>query len=334
MIERPSAKKMTKTNCISCGRIEAEELIVNERLTYFCCDFCGHCELAASSTRRDTFETAQEKYFSQNLQSLENIPENQDAEISMSRIGIVRSWLSLNSSILEVGPGLGSFARRLSKEGSKVTLVEHSAVLANLLSKEKEFIVYTGEFEKLRIEQDMFDGFCSFHVIEHVVDTQAHLRAGFKIVTPGGIAFVATPNSRSWQQRLFPKLSPNFDSAHLRVFSPFSLKKVCKDAGWEVLYCHTPEYISGWLRVATKILRLARGEDSEETAGKYAGNKSMILLSLLKLVRVASLPLRALQSRMAGGNEIFIILRKPTSSKNSENFHKSSFLNSESVFPI
>jgi 2-polyprenyl-3-methyl-5-hydroxy-6-metoxy-1,4-benzoquinol methylase len=325
---------MTKVKCISCGRSKVEELKINERLTYYCCESCGHCELAASSTRRDTFETAQKKYFSQNLQSLENIPKNQDTEISKSRIGIVKSWLSLNSNILEVGPGLGSFARSLSKEGSKVTLVEHSSLLADLLSKQKEFVVHTGEFEKLRIEQDMFDGFCSFHVIEHVVDTEAHLRAGFNIVSPGGVAFVATPNARSWQQRLFPKLSPNFDSAHLRVFSPLSLKKVCEEAGWEVLYCHTPEYLSGWLRVATKILRLARGEGSEETAGKYAGNKSIIFLYLLRLMGVASLPLRALQSRLRGGNEIFIVLRKPTSSKDSENFHENSFVKPESVFPV
>ena len=37
----------------------------------------------------------------------------------------------------------------------------------------------------------------------------------------------------------------------------------------ELVHCVTPEYSSGWLRSAAKILRKLKGEDEELSAGKY-----------------------------------------------------------------
>jgi SAM-dependent methyltransferase len=152
--------------------------------------------------------------------------------------------------------------------------------------------------------------FCSFHVIEHVLDPRAHLELAIKYVKPGGLAFIATPNANSWEQRLFPRLSPNFDSAHLRVFSQKSLRILAQDVGWSVVYEKTPEYSSSWLRVFSKILRKFRGEDEEATAGKYLLNQSFSRKMLLYFIMLFSYPFRILQSLFNGGNEIFTVLKR------------------------
>jgi len=304
---------MSNAICVSCGSDKVEIIRVKKNLSYYRCRICKHCELVLGTNIRNAFESAQKKYFSQSLHSLENINDDQDADINNKRISIVKKWLPINSDIIEIGPGFGVFAMNVRSFGYNISLVEHSKEISDLLKVKYDFTVYNGEFEKLSVKFNTFDAFCSFHVLEHVVDPVEHLRLGLNCVHSGGFAFIATPNSQSWQQRLFPKLSPNFDSAHLRVYSPLSLKKDCQDAGWEVLEIHYPEYLSGWFRVFTKTIRRVRGEDEEATAGKYAGSKTKIIIYIIKLIGMLSMPLRLLQSELKGGNEIFIILKKPVS---------------------
>jgi SAM-dependent methyltransferase len=166
--------------------------------------------------------------------------------------------------------------------------------------------------------------FCSFHVIEHVTDPRAHLSEAARVVRPAGLAFVATPNASSWEQKLFRRLSPNFDSAHLRVFSAQSLQRLADETGWSVLYDETPEYTSGWLRVVSKAFRKLRGEDEEATAGKYASQMSPHKRWIIGAMRGLSWPLRTVQSRLQGGNEILVVLQRNARSPEHTDCHKMS----------
>jgi hypothetical protein len=148
-------------------------------------------------------------------------------------------------------------------------------------------------------------------VIEHVRDPMAHLAKAFSAVRPGGVAFVATPNARSWEQCIPGHLSPNYDSAHLRVFSRGSLSKLAQDAGWQVQEVHTPEFTMGWLRVLSKILRRVKGEHEERTAGKYSGILTRNQRGAYRFLNLVTMPVRAIQARLGGGNELFFILLKP-----------------------
>jgi hypothetical protein len=170
--------------------------------------------------------------------------------------------------------------------------------------------VINDEFEKTSIGSSVADAFCSFHVIEHVAQPIEHLAKAFEVVRAGGYAFVATPNSQAWEQRLPGRFSPNYDSAHLRIFSPISLRKVCESAGWTVAKVFTPEYTSGWLRVASKLIRHARGEDEEETAGKYYGDNSWLFRGFALFARTITSPVRLIQSICGAGNELFFVLKK------------------------
>jgi 2-polyprenyl-3-methyl-5-hydroxy-6-metoxy-1,4-benzoquinol methylase len=188
--------------------------------------------------------------------------------------------------------------------------VEYSQALACYLSEKVGVPVWAEAFESCNWESNSFDAFFSFHVIEHVPDPIAHLRKAYSVIRAGGLAFVATPNARSWQQLMFETLSPNFDSAHLRVFSPESLRRASESAGWALIAAYTPEYTTGWLRVATKWLRRLQGKDEEATAGIYAANGSLASTMAFWTVRGLMYPFCALQSGLGGGNELFFVLQK------------------------
>lgn len=304
--------EMTSLACPSCGKSRLQLVTPRQGLSYNCCRHCGHCTLVETAEHIDeAFEHAQEKYYGESSILLLNEPTIFESETLDQRGLALGRNLNAGSNVIEVGPGAGHIMGWLLSHNHSIVAVEHSPVLAKQLEERYKTRVLTGEFEVLDLSDSSFDAFCSFHVIEHVRNPLAHLTKAVSLVRPGGIAFVATPNSKSWEQILFESMSPNFDSAHIFVFSPISLGKLATDAGWEVVSIDTPEYSSNWIRVVTKMVRRCRREDEESTAGKYSVASSPFSRLLFNAIRFCSAPFRFIQSRMGYGNEIFMVLRKP-----------------------
>lgn len=305
---------MTDQQCAVCGSSRVSLIQPRAMLIYQRCENCGHCKQEIPNDDVSlTFVEMQTKYYGESSQLLSVKPGLFESEVLAERFSMLSSFLSQPSKILEVGPGGGHVLAWLLDQGHFATGVEHSPVLARQLSERLSTSIIVGEFESIDLKADSFDVFCSFHVIEHVRDPLAHLTKAYNIIRPGGFAFVATPNALSWQQIAFPSLSPNFDSAHLHVFSPASLRMFSETVGWNVVSVITPEHASGWARVLTKAVRRLKGEDEEETAGKYASMSSRWGLSVATILKTATLPFRATQRYFQRGNEAFLVLQKPLS---------------------
>lgn len=268
---------MADSYCDACASTNVMRFVVRKDLAFLVCRSCGHCkQFIRTSNLTESFESIQRRYYGSETLVIHTSDSPFDHEILKTRARIFSRYVSSKSSIVEVGPGAGSFLNWLVIKGHRVLAVEQSPQLASHLVRRFSTPVINDEFEKASIGSGVADAFCSFHVIEHVAQPIEHLAKAYEVVRAGGYAFVATPNSRAWEQRLSGRLSPNYDSAHLRIFSPVSLRRVCESTGWTVVKVLTPEYTSGWLRVAAKLVRRARGEDEEETAGKYYGNSSRL----------------------------------------------------------
>jgi len=296
--------------CAECNSSNTRQIIVDDKLSYHFCKTCGHYNQFVES-KIMTFENAQKHYFSNNLDTLNGIVSEQENKIIRKRFSLLNLFLPIPGRIIEVGPGLGIFAKFLFDKGNDVTLIEESSFLSKMLRSQNKFSVIEGEFENIDIKPNSFDLFVSMHVIEHVIDANKHLLKAREIVKPGAYALISTPNGRCWQQRFFASISPHFDTAHLRVYSPLSLEYACKSAGWTVKSIHTLEPSMGWLRVFTGILRILKKEDKELSAGKYSNKTSLILSSFIRIFELFSLPFRLLQEKLGGGYEILIICQKP-----------------------
>ena len=234
-----------------------------------------------------------------------------EGETMEQRFRVFRQFLADTVEVAEVGPGAGHVLKWLKDQGHQVTGIEHSKVLAVQLAARLDIPVINVEFEEHAFPNASFDAFCSFHVIEHVRNPYAHLEKAYDMVRPGGLAFVATPNALSWEQRAAPRLGPNFDAAHLHIFSPRSLRYACEKTGWIIVEQSTPESAGGWARVFSGMLRHVRHEDATATAGKYARSSSGTVRIIARCFQFLTTPLRNLQRRLGAGNEIFIVLRKP-----------------------
>lgn len=296
-----------------CGGNSFSEVKLNHDLTYRVCVECGHCEQSIDPPLdfEAVFGFAQSTFFGPGAAIVENPISPLEIEVLRSRWKVFDKWMRSASNVLEVGPGTGTFAKLILHKGHSATIVEHSEVLAGRLRGVADLQVHHGEFESINLNSNLYDAFCSFHVIEHVPNPLAHLSSAFQCVRPGGYAFLATPNAASWEHRFPGRLSPNFDAAHLWVFSAESLTAVCEQAGWTVKRVMTPEYTSGWLRVISKLIRRIKREDELTTAGKYSVVANSKTTTLLKTIALITWPFRLFQSQVGCGNELFFVLEKP-----------------------
>lgn len=302
----------TAAICKCCRANVWKRHIYTASISYLECLACHYHrqERAGVDELSTQFVAEQRKFYDEDSILLSPTFSTLSSDLTARRVSTVLRHLPRGSSIIEAGPGTGDVILKLAELGYETTAVEHSSVLAKRLSALGGLSVRVGDFADESLPEDAYDAYCSFHVIEHVVDFRRHLDVARRCVRTGGLAFIATPNARGWEQRLPFGLSPNNDSSHFQLFSEQALTRVMEDVGWERIATYTPSYAIAWLRVITKILRRVRGLDEETTGGHFARTTSRKLGVAVGIFSIATRPFRAVQEWLEAGNELFLIARR------------------------
>jgi SAM-dependent methyltransferase len=131
---------------------------------------------------------------------------------------VIRStnkFLPKGSTILEGGCGMGQEVCKLQKAGFRTIGVDFAIKTVNLVNKIKpELDVRYGDVCKLDFENNFFDGYWSFGVIEHFYDGfQPILLEMKRVIKPGGYLFITFPHI-SFLRKIKAKLNayPNWDN--------------------------------------------------------------------------------------------------------------------------
>jgi len=121
--------------------------------------------------------------------------------------------------VLDLGCGSGYGAARIAGVASNVTGVDVSAdavafANARYVAQNLEYQVIEVD-SPLPFEDASFDVVLSFQVIEHVADEAGYLREARRVLRPGGVMVLITPDRR---HRLLPGQRP-WNRWHLREYS-------------------------------------------------------------------------------------------------------------------
>lgn len=129
-------------------------------------------------------------------------------------------------SICDVGSGYGFFLDCANRAGYKTTGIEPAKELAHHANTKYKINVFHGDLEQyVKRRKKQFDIVTCIHVIEHVYNPKIFLTSLLKLVKPGGLLFIETPNSDSHllyaeRERYTFLIPPD----HLWLFSKESLK--------------------------------------------------------------------------------------------------------------
>ncbi|HEY8152793.1 MAG TPA: class I SAM-dependent methyltransferase [Myxococcota bacterium] len=140
--------------------------------------------------------------------------------------------------LLDVGCGDGRFLSLLREFGAPewelvgIDFDEAAAARCRALG----FEAYAGRIEDLPVAEGTLDAVIMLQLIEHVEDPVAISRAVFRLLRPGGVFVVETPNlggldhrwfqGRWWGHYHFPR--------HWNLFSTASLRRMLEAAGFQI----------------------------------------------------------------------------------------------------
>ncbi|MBI4974182.1 class I SAM-dependent methyltransferase [Candidatus Roizmanbacteria bacterium] len=160
-------------------------------------------------------------------------------------------------TILDIGSGYGYFLDEARKKGLKVTGIEPNRVLASDSINQLIESLHNVTFEQFfrNNKKRKYDFITLIHVIEHVPNPREVLQMTCKLLAPGGILYIETPNLDSHLYRAekdnYTFLTP---PDHLWIFSRDSLRKILPDK-YNFKYISTysyPEHLMGILKSLLK----------------------------------------------------------------------------------
>jgi len=136
--------------------------------------------------------------------------------------------------VLDVGAGAGEVLAELRRLGWEVEGVDPDAAAVEGARRNHGLTtLQAGTLEDQRYPAGSFDAVVSSHAIEHVHDPIGLLCECRRVLKPGGVLIVATPNAGSLGRRMFGAdwrvLEP---PRHLTVFSADALARALRAAGF------------------------------------------------------------------------------------------------------
>ena len=102
-----------------------------------------------------------------------------------------------NGRLLDIGPGWGQLLRSGLDRGYEAVGIEASPSVAEIAREAFDVEVVVGSFPEYNFEIDSFDIVTMNHVLEHLYKPEEALREAYRILKPGGILAVMSPNYQS-----------------------------------------------------------------------------------------------------------------------------------------
>lgn len=144
-----------------------------------------------------------------------------------------------NEKILDIGCSNGVFSGYLVKRGYKCYGLELND-RAIVKAKKLGIIVKKGDFlEKLPFTSGMFDIVFAGEAIEHTIDDDGFLKETYRVLKPGGLLILTTPNLLSLGNRILMLLGrmPRFAYAqyHYRIYNLQTIIDKIEKSGFRIL---------------------------------------------------------------------------------------------------
>jgi SAM-dependent methyltransferase len=219
---------------------------------------------------------------------------------------------SARGPLLDVGCGGGLFLGMMRERGFRVLGLDFSPEAASIAWSRQQAPAVCAMLERAPFPPGRLAGLTMFHVLEHLYDPRAYLRAAFDLLASDGRIVVQVPNAASWQFRMLGRSWNGVDvPRHLFDFRARDIERLLESCGFQVLrrkffsLRDNPAGLASSLAPALDPMA-RRVRRITETPGTRLV-KDLVYLALV----AASLPLTIAEAVFRAGSTVMIEARRP-----------------------
>ncbi len=151
-----------------------------------------------------------------------------------SQLGLIEQGHHRNGPLLlDIGCGEGFFLFNASSAGYNARGIELSQDAAEYARREFGLDVEARPFEELRLPENRFDVVTLWQVLEHVPHPLAILREVHRILKPGGLLALSTPDIGGTPARILGRRWWNIRMVHINQFTTDTMTTLLRNAGFE-----------------------------------------------------------------------------------------------------
>ncbi len=281
------------------------------------CSSCGHRYLDCRMSPEQLSELYTNFYPRSSLNQRDYKPYHEAAGIKAWLDGAYRSafrWVPGNVRVLDIGCGFGETLGYHAARGCDVYGVEVDENIRRVAER-YGFKVHVGLFDPDVYEPDYFDYVTMDQVIEHMGNPVETLKGIARVLKPGGIAILSTPNADGWGTKRFGNRWLHWHAPyHLQHFSVRSMRVAAEKAGLSVKQ-HKVITSSDWLYWQwIHLLTYPKpGNPSVfwSPTGKLHLYQKMpkIVLTLLHRLKITHIITRILDRLQIGDNVLYFLVK-------------------------
>ncbi len=276
-----------------CGNQSLEEYSDN----YYVCRLCGtlitkqEISETISCVNDENNDLYGSNYWNERMLRLsgeENIDEliqRYLGERVLYWLGYILEYIPIDSSIAEVGCGLGQLAYMMKCVGYQQKAYEISPVICNMLKNKMGLDVVCAEFGQIN---EIYEAILSFDLLEHLVDP---------------VSFVSECKDRLWGRKIFCCQTPCYTEEwtyeemlvnkpsfkellvpeqHIYIFSKRSITKLLNSVGFNYINFEKPAFGEGYdmflFASSNPIIKISKNEVEQQLYNVQYGRIIKVLL--------------------------------------------------------
>jgi len=149
-----------------------------------------------------------------------------------SQLDLIKRYKN-GTRLLDVGCGEGFFLFNATRDGYITKGIELSQDAATYARREFGLDVEARPFEELQLPADYFDVITLWQVLEHVPYPCMILKEVHRILKPGGLLAVSTPDIEGIPARIFGRRWWNIRRLHINQFTAVTIMSILKNTGFK-----------------------------------------------------------------------------------------------------
>jgi SAM-dependent methyltransferase len=259
---------MSGQRCRICGR-NISRLFSQRGFEVWSCACCGFISMApiGDVAPVDYDRLYGEAYYGRGERSPDSISRYDLANILETKLPQARDALRLiaqcrqfraGARLLDVGCSVGVFLKAAGEAGFRAVGLDISPVATRYARESFGVDARTGTLETFDLAGERFDVVTMWDVLEHLEDPWRAMERVNKLLAPGGLVALRTPNAKSLRPRLFgfagwDMISP---PEHYHLFARKSLQLFLSQFGYRVVKLMTVH--SNWIyyRRSNRLVKL------------------------------------------------------------------------------